>query len=468
MHRKSDVTALHRDIKSANVVLTLAWEPKLIDCGLSKLLEPGAAASKGTTGTAFGTPGYQCPLYQNGRAYDATSEAYSFGVVLLELLTGRLATSRGCGHLAQHFLETEDPEDDMLPWPLAVALDPTWTVCPLTERGDLCELALACVKGRSVKALERRPSVGAAMQLLLRLERSCAHSATGADAARLAAENAALVAAVESLSAERERDARRYECIGCGETLPLRAGLLCAGKGSAGERHFLCGPLANGCLDGWVAARCGGADRGAPELVHITPVGRVLGLRCAAGDVSCGLFEEAALPAALLPSTYATYRAALVEIERHVAAAEAERAAKTASDVLREEQLRKQAASFEAQLAALRSALAARDEAERRAAERRQAELEAERRALEKAKAEAEAMSAEWIRINTRPCPNCGQPVERIEGCTDMVCGRDYHGNGRGLGGRLLGCGTQFRWTGLALDGTRTAYTRLPQYSLTR
>jgi len=116
---------------------------------------------------------------------------------------------------------------------------------------------------------------------------------------------------------------------------------------------------------------------------------------------------------------------------------------------------------YEAQLAALRSALAARDEAERKEAQRRQAALEAERLEMQRAKAAAEADTAEWMRIHTRPCPNCGQPVERIEGCTDMICGRDYHGNGRGIGGRLLGCGTHFRWTGLALDGTRSAYTQL-------
>jgi len=83
--------------------------------------------------------------------------------------------------------------------------------------------------------------------------------------------------------------------------------------------------------------------RGAPELVHVTPVGRVLGLSCAIGGPGCGIFEEAALPAALLPATYTAYRSALVELERHVAAAEAERAAKAAADVQRDEQLRRQA-----------------------------------------------------------------------------------------------------------------------------
>lgn len=334
-------------------MLTAAWEPKLIDCGLSKLLDPDAlAATKGTTGVAFGTPGYMCPLYLSGRGYDATSEVFSFGVVLLELLTGRLATARGCGLLAQHFLEAEDPEDEVLSWPLATCLDGAWAECPRAVRDDLCALALACVKGTAVKVVAKRPSMAAAMQQLLRLERGCRVAAADSDLARLAAENASLVAAMADLAAERERGIRMYECAACGESLPLRAGLLCAGRGPGGDRHFLCGPLGNGCADGHVVARCGGADRGAPELVHVTAAGRVLGLACAIGGAGCGLFAEAALPVALLPATYDRYRAALVELERHAAATAAERAAKTAADLTRDERLRQQAVRLRARHAA--------------------------------------------------------------------------------------------------------------------
>jgi serine/threonine protein kinase len=63
--------AFHRDVKSANIVLALDLSPKLIDCGLS-------------------TPGYMCPAYQLTGKYEAKSEIFSFGIVLLELLTGRL------------------------------------------------------------------------------------------------------------------------------------------------------------------------------------------------------------------------------------------------------------------------------------------------------------------------------------------------------------------------------------------
>lgn len=503
-------------------VLTSAWEPKLIDCGLSKLIDPEAvrASAVSSSGGAFGTPGYQCPVYQQTRTYDWSSEMFSFGVVLLEILTGKLATAAGCQNMGAHFAESDDPEDpvsdtseqlppvghseqlkseqltsrskrlqnghfasqvtdrvaaellgllpgsspQVLPWPLSVALDTAWGRCPEDIRNALCKLALDCVKGRVRNAAHRRPRIDAAMQALLQLDRSSRSAADVADAERLRAENADLMQQMAALSVERERGLRLYTCVSCTGEFPLKAGLLCAGGGASGERHFLCGAaFGNGCADGHVAARCGGRDppRSAPELVHVGDDGsRVLGVQCCVGGGGCALFDQQTLLPALMPATCELLQATLFELERDAARVQAERAAKEAAEREVRERLAEQAAAYEAQLTELKSALAARDEAERREAERRQAELERQQRALEEERRRAEAASEEWIRINTRPCPNCGRRVQRIEGCTDLVCGRDYHGTGRGPNGELLGCGFQFKWTGLGLDGKPAPYTR--------
>lgn len=89
--------AFHRDVKSANIGLDANYVPKLIDCGLSKYIdEHGKGASITTTaGQHFGTIGYKCPHYA-GRTtmpYDAKCEVYSFGIVLLEVVTGMLQNS---------------------------------------------------------------------------------------------------------------------------------------------------------------------------------------------------------------------------------------------------------------------------------------------------------------------------------------------------------------------------------------
>ena len=82
-------------MKSSNVALTTALQPKLIDCGLSKYVpEVGSAAAMTVftrTGQRFGTPLYMCPHYATGVGdYNAKSEIYSFGIVLAELLSGKV------------------------------------------------------------------------------------------------------------------------------------------------------------------------------------------------------------------------------------------------------------------------------------------------------------------------------------------------------------------------------------------
>ena len=70
-------------MKSANVVLGLAFTPKLIDCGLSKFIpdQQRHGTIMSTCGAILGTPGYTCPKYASGGSeYDAKSENFSFGM----------------------------------------------------------------------------------------------------------------------------------------------------------------------------------------------------------------------------------------------------------------------------------------------------------------------------------------------------------------------------------------------------
>jgi hypothetical protein len=85
----------HRDVKSDNVVLTADLQPKLIDCGLARLAEGStgqfpAGPVMTTSGGFMGTPGYMCPRYAQNGVFEAKNEAYSFGIVVLELITGHV------------------------------------------------------------------------------------------------------------------------------------------------------------------------------------------------------------------------------------------------------------------------------------------------------------------------------------------------------------------------------------------
>jgi serine/threonine protein kinase len=78
----------HRDLKPANVLLTAGGEPRVCDFGLSK--QVGGAETVTRTGDAFGTPQYMSPEATRGEAVGLAADVWSFGVLVCEVLGGRL------------------------------------------------------------------------------------------------------------------------------------------------------------------------------------------------------------------------------------------------------------------------------------------------------------------------------------------------------------------------------------------
>lgn len=79
--------AFHRDIKSANILLDKHGTAKMADFGLSCVSSGRRGHSSVTVTNISGTPGYACPIYSRTGVVTQGSEVYSFGMVILELLT---------------------------------------------------------------------------------------------------------------------------------------------------------------------------------------------------------------------------------------------------------------------------------------------------------------------------------------------------------------------------------------------
>ncbi|MFC7305865.1 protein kinase [Streptomyces monticola] len=80
---------VHRDIKPGNVMVTKRNVIKVMDFGIARAMQSGVT-SMTQTGMVVGTPQYLSPEQALGRGVDARSDLYSVGIMLFQLVTGRL------------------------------------------------------------------------------------------------------------------------------------------------------------------------------------------------------------------------------------------------------------------------------------------------------------------------------------------------------------------------------------------
>ena len=97
LHDKANPPVIYRDLKCSNILLGEGYHAKLSDFGLAKLGPVGDKTHVSTR--VMGTYGYCAPEYAMTGQLTIKSDIYSFGVVLLEIITGRRAidNSRAAG-----------------------------------------------------------------------------------------------------------------------------------------------------------------------------------------------------------------------------------------------------------------------------------------------------------------------------------------------------------------------------------
>lgn len=166
LHEQCSPKVLHRDIKPSNILLDNNYNAYLSDFGLSKLL--GTSQSHVTTGVA-GTFGYVAPEYAMTCRVSEKADVYSYGIVILELISDKRALDPSFSSHENGF--------NIVSWAhmmlskgkaKEVFTKGLWETGPQDDLVEVLHLALKC----TVDSLSIRPTMKQAVKLLKRIQPS--------------------------------------------------------------------------------------------------------------------------------------------------------------------------------------------------------------------------------------------------------------------------------------------------------
>ncbi|KAE8673069.1 Chitin elicitor receptor kinase 1 [Hibiscus syriacus] len=170
IHEHTVPVYIHRDIKSANILIDKKFRAKVADFGLTKLTEVGSAS---LPTRLVGTFGYMPPEYAQYGDVSAKVDVYAFGVVLYELISakeaivkshGSLAESKGLVALFEDALNEPDPNEAVCKL-IDVRLGDNY---PVDAVFKMAQLAKACTQENP----QLRPSMRSIVVALMTLSSS--------------------------------------------------------------------------------------------------------------------------------------------------------------------------------------------------------------------------------------------------------------------------------------------------------
>lgn len=141
---------LHRDVKPENLMFSAAGVLKVTDFGIAKVLSGGRTMAT-RAGDVLGTPPYMAPEQAMGQEVSPATDVYSLGVMLYELLSGRLpfAADSAMAVLFKHVHEDPPPLGDDVPAGIAEVVMRAMEKDPADRHGGAEEFGLALASAAS-------------------------------------------------------------------------------------------------------------------------------------------------------------------------------------------------------------------------------------------------------------------------------------------------------------------------------